>query len=57
MVRFLLAAGCNKDRRDGSGMTALSRACSRGHAEVARLLVQAQAEARLQIDSLPNIGA
>eukprot|EP00439_Symbiodinium_sp_Y106_P065464 s338_g10.t1 len=50
MLRFLLAAGCNKDRRDGSGMTALSRACSRGHVEITGLLVESGAKLDFGLD-------
>ena len=43
-VRCLLDSGADKDRQDGSGMTALMHASKSGHAGVARMLVGAGAE-------------
>ena len=44
MVRALLEAGAALDMQNNQGMTALMKACQKGHEQVARALLEAKAD-------------
>lgn len=52
MVRFLLAAGADREHKTDEMHTALMEASMDGHVEVARLLLDSGAQVRTQHDTL-----